>query len=492
MALDPSRHLFRTATAALALVVGASLAVYWADFDGEDPKARRSGPFLATPYLQLGTVSAPDALTLVWHADDVDAAWGAEVQAPVGSAWRPGGKPEARSIALDGVEPQRVYQSRLNRLVPGAAFRYRVNLGGSVVFEGEAKAKPASGRSQRFVAFGDGAAGTPGQKKIAYQTFQAKPDYVLLTGDMVYFRGRIGEYRSKFFPIYAAPEASPDLGAPLLSSTLVVGVPGNHDIALDDFDRDADLMAYFLFWSQPLNGPTEALGGKLTPPVTGSPGRVEAFRAAAGENYPRMANYSFDAGDVHWTVLDSNPYIQWADPKLREWVAADLASAAAKPWRFVAFHHPGFHSSRAHNKEQQMRLLADLFEQGGVSLVFSGHVHNYQRTYPLKFAARTYPDGHAPEPSHPVDGTWTLDKTYDGTTQTIPEGVIYLTTGAGGAKLYDTDQPDRPETWKPFTARFVADVHSMTQVDVTPDAVTVRQISGEGATLDAFTVTRPR
>lgn len=491
MAFDASRHVFRAATAAVALVLGATIAVYWADFDGEDPKARRVGPFLATPYLQLGTEAArPDVLTLVWHADDVDAPWEVDVQAPVGSTWRPAGQPTARSIKLDGVEPQRVYRSILSRLVPGGSFRYRVKRAGVAAFEAEAKAKPAPGRSHRFVAFGDCAAGTPGQKQVAYQVAQAKPDLILLTGDIVYFRGRVGEYRSKFFPIYAAPAAAPDLGAPLLGSTLFVGVPGNHDTALDDFGRDADLMAYFLFWAQPLNGPTRAATGKLAPPLDGPPARIEAFRTAAGPNYPRMANYSFDAGDVHWTVLDSNPYVQWSDPDLRAWVAADLLAAADKPWRFVSFHHPGFHSSKAHAAEQQMRLLADVFEHGGVSLVFSGHIHNYQRTYPLKFAARTYPDHHAPAPSRPVEGTFTLDKEYDGATRTAPNGIIYLTTGAGGAKLYDTDQPKHPETWKPFTAKFVADVHSFTQVDVTPTTVAVRQISAAGVPLDAFNVTR--
>ena len=135
-----------------------------------------------------------------------------------------------------------------------------------------------------------------------------------MTGDIVYFRGKVAEYRSKFFPIYAAAEARADLGAPLLGSIPFVGVPGNHDLDLHDFDKDADLMAYYLFWSQPLNGPTLATGGKLAPPLRGAPARVEAFRAGAGERYPRMANFSFDAGDVHWTVLDSNPYIQACYP----------------------------------------------------------------------------------------------------------------------------------------------------------------------------------
>ena len=490
MALDSSRHLFRAATAAVALVLGATAAVYWADFRGEDPRARRVGPFLATPYLQLGATPAPDALTVVWHADDADAAWAVEVQAPVGSAWRAGGEPVAQRVALEGVEPQRVYRATLARLVPGAAFRYRVKLAGASAFEAEGKAKAGPGQAHRFVAFGDCAAGTPGQKKVAFQTYQARPDYVLITGDIVYFRGKLGEYRSKFFPIYAAPEASLDLGAPLLGSTLFVGVPGNHDLALDDFNRDADLMAYYYLWHQPLNGPTKSTSGKLAPLLAGTPARLQAFKDAAGANYPRMANYSFDYGDVHWTVLDSNPYIQWADPDLRAWVANDLAAAADKPWRFVSFHHPGFHSSKQHAPEQQMRLLADVFEHGGVSIVFSGHIHNYQRTYPLKFAATTYADGHAPEPSHPVAGDWTLDKAYDGTTRTRPDGIIYLTTGGGGAKLYDVAQHGHPETWKPFTARFISDIHSLTRVDVTAEAVRVEQVDADGAIVDSFAVAR--
>ena len=37
--------------------------------------------------------------------------------------------------------------------------------------------------------------------------------------------------------------------------------------------------------------------------------------------------------------------------------------------------------------EQQMRLLAGLFESGRVDIVFGGHVHNYQRSFPLRFVA---------------------------------------------------------------------------------------------------------
>lgn len=490
MAVSRTRLILRR-TLAAALAGGAAFGAWvWYKDLPEDPKARRTGPFLATPYLQLGESPGPDDLTLLWHVDDVDAAWSVEVRSPEGSAWRPAGEASNRPVLLDGVEPQRVYRALLPGLAPGERFGYRVKLGGATAFEAEAKAKPAPGQPHRVVLFGDSAKNSDGQRQVTYRAHQLDPAMILITGDLVYFQGRVGEYRPKFFPIYAAKSASPAEGAPLLGSTLFVGVPGNHDLMVNDFDRASDLMAYFYFWSQPLNGPVAPPGARLAPPLRGSEARLSAFRRAAGPNYPRMANFSFDLGDAHWTVLDGNPYVQWADPGLRSWVAADLAAARDKPWRFVTFHHPGFNSSKAHFKEQQMRLLSDVMEAGGVSIVFSGHVHNYQRTYPLRFAPTTYPDGHAPEPGEPVDGRLTLDRAYDGTAKSRPDGIIYLVTGSGGADLYDAEQTDDASSWQPFTAKFIADVHSLTVLDLTPEAATVRQLDASGRELDRFTVAR--
>ena len=38
-----------------------------------------------------------------------------------------------------------------------------------------------------------------------------------------------------------------------------------------------------------------------------------------------MSNYSFDYANSHWLVLDANPYMNWTDQSLRNWVADDLA-----------------------------------------------------------------------------------------------------------------------------------------------------------------------
>jgi 3',5'-cyclic AMP phosphodiesterase CpdA len=343
----------------------------------------------------------------------------------------------------------------------------------------------------RVVLFGDGGAGTPEQRAIAYQAFQARPDFVLLTGDLVYYSGSFREYLRHFFPVYNSDRAGPLVGAPLLRSTLVLAAPGNHDLIERDLDRCPDGLAYFLLWSLPLNGPIGTPGTPGTPVLRGTPAHQRAFLDLAGPAYPRMANYSFDHGGVHWAVLDTNPYADWTDPALRGWLERDLGSEAARAaaWRFVAFHQPPFHSSKAHAEEQQSRVLAELLEKAGVDLVFSGHVHNYQRTYPLRFTATRSAGGKLTDKDGRVAGRWTLDRVYDGVHQTRPDGIIYVISGAGGARLYDRGQSGDPALLQEFTARFLSNVHSLTIMDVAPERLTLRQVSAEGEELDRFVVT---
>src|SRR5262249_28169690 len=150
----------------------------------------------------------------------------------------------------------------------------------------------------------------------------------------------------------------------------------------------------------------------------------------------------------------------------KEWVKQDLASASAQAatWRFVAFHHPGFSSSREHFEQQQMRLLAPIFEAGKVTIVFSGHVHNYQRSYPMKFVPDKSStllvggrEGKTPR-GRVVNGRWILDKSFDGRSDTKPDGVIYVVTGAGGQHLYNPEQQDDRDSWLGFTNKFISKV----------------------------------
>src|SRR5262249_3306605 len=148
----------------------------------------------------------------------------------------------------------------------------------------------------------------------------------------------------------------------------------------------------------------------------------------------------------------------------------------------VAFHHPGFNSSRKHFSEQRMRRMAATFENGGVDLVLSGHVHNYQRTYPLKFDPGSAQA--AKKKSGEVEGRWSLDRAFDGAGRSRPDGVIYLVTGGGGANLYDPEQQDDPGSWQEFTHKFLAKMHSLTIVDVDGPTLKVRQVSSTGVEVD--------
>ncbi len=332
-------------------------------------------PFIEKPYLQLGnmpSLSDKESMLVMWHAADRNDAWAVDYKVADGK-WAKAQVGVAHRVVVAGIEPHRVMEARLTGLKPGEQFSYRVRQSEEVVFQATGRARKAVGQPYRFAVFGDCAQMTDGQRAIANQVVQAKPDFLFITGDIVYSRGKIAEYREKYFPYYNTEET------PLIRSTLLLAAPGNHDTAGADFTRDPDAMAYFYYWSQPTNGFV------APPPMVGTEEAKKAFLDAAGPTFPKMANFSFDYGNSHWTVLDSNKYNDWTKPEFREWLIKDLKAAQNAGWRFVGFHHPGFNSSKVHFGDQWMRLLAPIFEQYIVDIVFAGHVHNYQRSWPMKF-----------------------------------------------------------------------------------------------------------
>ena len=447
-------------------------------------------PFIVEPYLQMGDapqLSSSDSLVVMWHTADVDQAWDVEVTKPAGTKWSVPVHATFVRVAVRGIAAHRVFRAPISKLKPGKEFDYRVRRrDGEIVFQARARARKSKRQSYRIAIFGDCAQGTPEQRAVAYQVYKAKPDFVFIPGDIVYTRGLISEYRTNYFPIYNAANASPQTGAPLIRSTLFIAAPGNHDILNANLTLNPGALAYFMYWSQPLNGPLIRIDDPNTPLFQATQEEKKAFLTTASATYPRMANFSFDYGNAHWTVLDANPYVDWTNPALRDWVAKDLASAKSARWRFVGFHHPGFNSSKAHFGDQWMRRLSDVFEAGGVDIVFAGHVHNYQRSYPLRFKAKPAAAGN----KNLADGEWSLDKEFDGVRKTKANGVIYLVTGAGGAHLYNPEQQDDPASWQTFTKKFVSKVNSFTVVDARGHKLEIRQISQDGQELDSFAVTK--
>jgi predicted phosphodiesterase len=439
-------------------------------------------PFIVKPYLQLGDApkqASSESMAVMWHTADQDADFRVSSKSASSSKWTVAKKPEWRRVAVRTIEPHRVWSAKMTGLKPGEAFDYRVERGGETVFTSHGMARKSAAQPYQFAVFGDCGQDSPAQKQIAKLTLDAKPDFVLLAGDIVYTRGKISEYRPKHFGVYNSEET------PLLRSTLFIGAPGNHDIATPDLTANPDAQAFYYYWRQPMNGPHRKFGDPNSTPITGDDADVKAFLEAAGTAFPSAANFSFDYGNAHWLVLDSNPYVDMTDAGLQAWIRSDMKAARTATWRFVAFHHPGFNSSKSHFKDQQLRKLSPLFEELGVDVVFAGHVHNYQRTFPLTFV----PAADAPRTGE-VGGTWTLDKDFDGAEKSRPKGIIYLVTGGGGAKLYNPEQQDDPASWQPFTDKFISKKNSFTSVVVNGKSLSFRQIADDGSEVDQFKVTK--
>lgn len=249
-----------------------------------------------------------------------------------------------------------------------------------------------------------------------------------------------------------------------------------------DFNRFDDALGYFLVWSSPLNGPLKQSTGANFPTIAGAEARLATFTHGAGKRYPQMANYSFDFGNTHWIVLDGNHYMNWSDPELRKWVADDLAKAKNAKWKFATFHQPAFSLDMYHREEQRMRLICEELEKGGVDIVFAGHAHNYQRSYPLHFKATTGKVNR----NGTVDGTIILDKKFDNTAKTKPDGIIHIVTGAGGARLYSSTSSKEVMEMGDFLTKVHNDDHSYTVCKSDGGTLTVSQITDQGKQIDKF------
>lgn len=458
--------------------------------------AQPQGPFLVPPMVQIGSdPTRLDCVEIIFFAPTETHGFALNAHSDRQLAVT---ELKPTPICVQEVVPHKRHTYKVSGLKPGEKFKYWVTFGGKIVFEAHAAARKGPGDAHRFVVVGDMGNGSVESMRIAHRIYaDYKPDLLASTGDVVYMLGRASEYLRRFLPIYNARVTDPVVGVPLLSEILAFTSLGNHCVGKMDvdthpsFDEHPDLHAYFMYWSLPLNGPLgDAKAKGNIPELIGDTGRIGRFLKTAGERFPRMGNYSFDYGDAHWLVLDANAYMDWTDAELQAWVVKDLTAARSAKWKFVNFHQPGFSSNPKHGLEKRMRLLAAIFEEHGVDVVFNGHCHYYERTYPLRFAVEANADGTLIDKDGQVKGDFTLDKTFDGVKFTKPNGVIYIVSGGGGAKLDPSGIHWRPQDWKPFTHKLIADRHSFTVVDLDAGSLTLRQIDLGGKEIDKLVITK--
>lgn len=317
-------------------------------------------------------------------------------------------------------------------------------------------------------------------------------DIILNTGDNIYNQGAEDNYRDFFFSVFNNNVDSNETGAPIIRSTQFFVVDGNHDLGSTGVSANlladnsaprfsgnnggGDALAFFNNLYFPLNGPVgfdiqntwngdSVIQNGMYFTYNGnnytSPNAIAAYRASTTVNtgqgtkqqIDHMSNYSFDYGNAHFLYLDANPHlfdgnlpggtVSTVPPPppfspypsaLRQWVINDLDSSK-QTWKVVVFHQPSFSSGDATELNNQMRAVAKVLEDHGVNIVFNGHEHNYQRTLPIRATART---ASAPSTTAGTPAVY-IDTTYNGKTQTMPDGVLYIVEGAGGNRDFDGD-----------------------------------------------------
>ncbi|EGD72653.1 hypothetical protein PTSG_04388 [Salpingoeca rosetta] len=106
--------------------------------------------------------------------------------------------------------------------------------------------------------------------------------------------------------------------------------------------------------------------------------------------------YSFEVGPVHFIMLNS--YMDFDKGSQQyEWLLQDLKKVdrSVTPWLFASMHAPWYNSNVFHHNEPEetgMRAaMEDIMFKHNVDAIFSGHVHAYERMFPV-YKNKTNPE----------------------------------------------------------------------------------------------------
>ena len=179
-----------------------------------------------------------------------------------------------------------------------------------------------------------------------------------------------------------ADEATARLVDSLVRDTLPVIVFTAGDNAYDDGTSAQYSHCYHPSWGRHRSR-TKPVAGNHEYDTQGAAGYFGYFGPAAGS--PFRGYYSFDSGDWHVIVLNSNVAMEAGSDQER-WLRADLA-ASDRRCVLAIWHHARFSSGTRHGSSAETGPLCDALYESGADLVISAHEHNYERFTPQSPAA---------------------------------------------------------------------------------------------------------
>jgi len=265
----------------------------------------------------------------------------------------------AHSVVVEGLEPGRTYTYQIGD------------------YEGTLQTNPGRGAPVSFIVGGDTqATGRDGFRlsaDIFGSAFESDPDagFYSIVGDLT--QNCTNEQWDLFFEEFETINAK----APLMPAS------GNHDMYPNWFRN--------------------------------------MFALKEQRNYFNFSGlyYSFDYGDAHIAVLNTNDWFFYVGTAQRNWLINDMNASDAR-WKIVLTHRPVYTGSSPENAPDILalrRTLSPVCDMLGVDLVLSGHRHSYYRSRP---------------------GGGNNAGAYDDAFYTDPDGTIYIIAGAAGGRGGDS------------------------------------------------------
>ena len=145
--------------------------------------------------------------------------------------------------------------------------------------------------------------------------------------------------------------------------------------------------------------------------------------------------YSFDYGDAHFTVLNTNDMYPMSAAQ-RNWLVNDV-SASTATWKILLMHRSLYSAGKNINKPDTVAMRNDLLpliDKLDIDLVLSGHDHMYMRTKQVRGEKA-------------VDDVTTVTEIFNGEETTFavdPAGTCYIIPSTAGTKRYVTNENAMP------------------------------------------------
>ena len=144
--------------------------------------------------------------------------------------------------------------------------------------------------------------------------------------------------------------------------------------------------------------------------------------------------YSFDWGDAHFAVLNSNDMYPMSASQLN-WLKNDMNSSDAQ-WKIILTHRALYSAGKNINKPDTIimrNLLLPIIDELGIDVVFAGHDHMYFRSESVK--------------GEKVQSYETVTEVWNGVPTTFalnPDGTTHILPSTAGTKRYSVNEDAIP------------------------------------------------